>query len=426
MKIIEVKQLGEKNIGNILVRNTKPILELFPIVSEVFEKVKAEGDKALIYYAKKFDNTLREDLKVSEEEINEAANNVDKEFKQAVHIAYNNIFKFHYKQKGKGYRIKITNGIYCGRKPVAIENVGLYIPGGNAVLISTLLMLAIPAKIAGCKRIVVTSPIKNKITPELAYTAKICDIKEIYTLGGIAAIGMFAFGTESIKKVDKIFGPGNQYVTAAKMLLPVLGSNTMIDMPAGPSEVMVIADRFANPKFVAADLLSQAEHGYDSQAILLTDDLDFAKAVIEETKKQLILLPRKEYAEKSLENSYCIITNNLVQAVKISNEYAPEHLIINTKVNKKLFNKVINAGSVFLGANACESAGDYASGTNHSLPTAGFAKATGGVSVEMFTKNISYQTISQKGIKAIAKTVIKLAESEGLEAHANAVKVRIK
>ncbi len=426
MKIYELKKIGEKNIGDILLRNTKPILELFPLVSEVFEKVKAEGDKALTFYAKKFDNTERTEIKVSEEEINEAAIKVDKSFKQAVDDAYKNILKYHYKQKGKGYRIKIANGIYCGRKPVAIENVGLYIPGGNAVLISTLLMLAIPAKIAGCKRIVVSSPIKIKISPELAYTAKICEINELYSLGGVAAIAMFGLGTESIKKVDKIFGPGNQYVTSAKMLLPILGSNTMIDMPAGPSEVMVIADRYAKPEFVAADLLSQAEHGYDSQAILLTDDLDFAKLVIEETQKQLLLLPRKDYAKKSLEGSFCIVTNNLAEAVRISNEYAPEHLIINTKVNKRLFNKVTNAGSVFLGAYACESAGDYASGTNHSLPTSGFAKATGGVGVEMFMKNISYQTISKQGISKIAKTIIKLAESEGLEAHANAVKVRLK
>ncbi|HPN37893.1 MAG TPA: histidinol dehydrogenase [Melioribacteraceae bacterium] len=426
MKIFEYKNLSESELKKILSRKVISLETMLPLVKYIFDKIKIDGDSALNEISYEYDNSSRTDLKITEEELKNSANRIEKKLKAAIDMAYNNIYKFHELQKQTEYRIEVQKGIECSRKTIAIENVGLYIPGGTAVLFSTLLMLAIPAKIAGCKRIVVTSPIKKEISSALAYTALKCGINEFYTVGGIQAIAMLSLGTQSIKIVDKIFGPGNQYVTAAKVLLPLLGVNTMIDMPAGPSELLIIADNTANYEYVAADLLSQAEHGIDSQVILLSDNLEFAKLVSNEVKKQTELLPRKDLVNKCLENSASIITENLDHAINISNSYAPEHLIINTKINNILKEQVINAGSVFIGQYSCESAGDYASGTNHSLPTNGYAKAIGGVSVEMFKKNVTFQTLSKEGLKLIGESIIKMAEEETLIAHANAVKVRLK
>lgn len=427
MRIINYKNIDGNELEILLSRKNISIKNKLEIVSKIFEEVRVGGDEALKKISFELDNNNRTELRISDEELNNSALKIEEELKLAIDTAYTNIYNFHLLQNSKNYETEITEGITCGRKALPIENVGLYVPGGSAVLFSTMLMLAIPAKIAGCKRIVVSSPIKeNEINPALAYCALKCGIKEFYSVGGAQAIAMFSLGTKDIKRVDKIFGPGNQYVTAAKVLLPLFGTNCTIDMPAGPSELLVIADNSANHKFVASDLLSQAEHGVDSQVILLTDNAQFAKTVVNETKIQLQKLPRKEIAEKCLIHSFSIITENLLQTVELSNYYAPEHLIINTKINDELFNKITNAGSIFLGEYACESAGDYASGTNHSLPTNGYAKSIGGVGVEMFMKNLTFQSISKKGLKNIGNTIIKLAEAEQLEAHANAVKIRMK
>jgi histidinol dehydrogenase len=426
MKIVELEKITNEEIENILSRKAISLSNLLPKVTSIFEDIKINGNKALKKISKELDKNSREELKISEEELNLAAQKISDTLKNSIDQAYENIWKFHLLQKPEGYSIEIQKGVNCSRKSIPIENVGLYIPGGTAVLFSTLLMLAIPAKIAGCKRIVVTSPMAGKeVNPALAYTAIKCGINEFYSVGGIQAIAMFALGTEKIKKVDKIFGPGNRYVTAAKVLLPIMETSCMIDMPAGPSELLVIADNTANPKFVAADLLSQAEHGIDSQVILLTDNLSFAQKVYEEINLQTELLPRKDTVLKCLENSACIVTPDLEKAVELSNYYAPEHLIINTKNNEELEKKIINAGSVFIGEYSCESAGDYASGTNHSLPTNGYAKAIGGVSVEMFMKSITFQNLTKQGLQKIGNTIINMAEAEQLNAHANAVKVRL-
>ncbi len=426
MKIVELTKITNKEVESLLSRKTISYSNLLPLVTNIFEEIKTKGESGLKKISNELDNNNRAELILSEKELRISAMKIDLELKNAIDEAYENIWKFHLLQKPDAYSIEIKDGIQCSRKPIPIENVGLYIPGGTAVLFSTLLMLAVPAKIAGCKRIVVTSPFGGKeISPALAYTAEKCGIREFYSVGGAQAIAMFALGTENIKKVDKIFGPGNQYVTAAKVLLPLMGTSCMIDMPAGPSELLVIADNSANPKYIAADLLSQAEHGVDSQVILMTDDLLFANKVNVEINKQTKLLPRKEYVNKCLENSACIVTSDLEKAIELSNYYAPEHLIINTKCNEDIALNVTNAGSVFVGEYSCESAGDYASGTNHSLPTNGYAKSIGGVNVEMFMKNITFQSLTKFGLNSISNTIIKMAEAEELEAHANAVKVRL-
>jgi len=345
--------------------------------------------------------------------------------RKAIITAADNIFKFHEMQKKNGYEIETMHGIKCWRKSVPIENVGLYVPGGSAVLVSTMLMLGIPAKIADCKRVVVCSPVKNEINPALAFAARICEVDEFYKIGGAHAIAMMAYGIEDVKKVDKIFGPGNQYVTAAKTLVSIDPDGCAIDMPAGPSEVLVIADDSALSSFVAADLLSQAEHGEDSQVILITTSKNLAEQVLIELKNQLQLLPRKLIAEKSLSNSRIILVQNLEEAIEISNRYAPEHLILAVQNPNKLLKKIVNAGSVFIGNYSPESAGDYASGTNHSLPTYGYAKSYSGVSVESFMKSITFQKLSKDGLKKIAQTVITLTEVEKLQAHANAIKIRL-
>jgi histidinol dehydrogenase len=399
--------------------------ELRDVVRNIICDVKSRGDQAVIDYSEKFDKTKTGSLKVTPEEIVDSAGKVSEELKAAIDIARSNIEKFHSAQLFPEPVIETSQGVKCWRKNVAIEKVGLYIPGGSAPLFSTVLMLAIPAKISGCKEIVICTPPgkDGNANPLVIYTANLLGITGIYKAGGAQAIAAMAYGTETIPKVYKIFGPGNQYVTKAKELIQQDGIS--IDLPAGPSEVLVIADETANTEFVAADLLSQAEHGSDSQVIMLTDCKDLIKQVGVEIEKQLKKLPRKQIASKALENSMFVLLESLNDCMNFSNQYAPEHLIINTSDFSNLSNKIINAGSVFLGRYSCESAGDYASGTNHTLPTNGYARSYSGVSTESFIKKISFQEVSEKGIEHLGITIRLMAEAELLQAHKNAVTVRL-
>jgi len=427
MKIYDYKNTSQKDIVSIFKRSAISTDQVIETVKPILSDVKKFGDRAVLKYARKLDRFTGDTVVVSQSELISAAKKLDASTKKAIKTAAANIEKFHMRQIPAGYAMETMPGVKCWRKHLPIENVGLYIPGGSAVLVSTMLMLGIPAKIAGCKRVVVCSPLQGKeIHPALAYAVRVCGIKEFYKVGGAHSIAMMAFGTEKVKKVNKIFGPGNQYVTVAKALVSNDHAGCLIDMPAGPSEVLVIADATANPAFVASDLLAQAEHGSDSQVILLTTSAEFAKIVLKEIKFQIQHLPRKELAEKSLAHSFIMIVPNFSQAIQLSNNYAPEHLIINFQDSEKYLDKIRNAGSVFIGQYSPESVGDYASGTNHSLPTYGYAKSIGGVSVESFMKPITFQQLTRKGLNNISKTVIKLAETEKLDAHANAVKVRIK
>lgn len=426
MKIFIQKNLNEKKINELFERPAQKNNSTIVIVKKIIDDVKKNGHQSVIKYAKKYDGLNGDSILISKNILVEQAEKIDVELKNSIDKAYENIYKFHSLQYPKSISVETMKGIECQKKYLPIENVGLYIPGGSAVLFSTLLMLAIPAKIAGCKRIVVCSPVKNEINSALAYVATKIGIDEFYSVGGAHAIAMMAYGTEKVKKVDKIFGPGNQYVTLSKTLVSNDYNGSLVDMPAGPSEVLVIADKFANPKYVAADLLSQAEHGIDSQVILLTNEIEFARKVLSEINLQIKNLPRRKIVEACLINSFILVVNNLDDAIQLSNNYAPEHLIINTKNFKSLAKKIKNAGSVFLGGYSPESVGDYASGTNHSLPTYGYAKAIGGVDVLSFMKSISFQTLTKNGLKNISSTVVKMAEEEKLNAHANAVKVRLK
>jgi histidinol dehydrogenase len=396
------------------------------IVRDILNRVKSETDKAVYYFSEKFDGVSPGKLKVTFDEIHESALYIPRELKKALSVAKKNIESFHSAQLLTEHIIETVKGVRCWRKGVAIEKVGLYRPGGNAPLFSTLLMLGIPAKLAGCKEIVVCTPPgkDGKVSPLILYTAQLIGISDIFKVGGAQAIAAMAYGTESIPKVYKIFGPGNQYVTKAKEMVQQDG--VAIDMPAGPTEVLVIADNQANPEFIATDLLSQAEHGPDSQVIMLTDDMNLLEKVISEVDKQVELLPRKEIALKALENSQMILMSSLDDCIDFSNLYAPEHLIINTTDLYSLADKIRNAGSVFLGKFSCESAGDYASGTNHTLPTNGFARNYSGVSAESFLKKISFQELSAEGIKNLGPAIELMAEAESLMGHKNAVSVRLK
>lgn len=396
------------------------------VVRDIINSVKSEKDKAVYSYSEKFDGVLTGTLKVTSDEIRESIRKIPQELKNAIDTAKKNIEKFHSAQLIPEPVLETSKGVRCWRKGVAIEKVGLYIPGGSAPLFSTLLMLGIPAKLAGCNEIIICTPAgkDGKVSPLILFTAQLIGITEIFKAGGAQAIAAMAYGTESIPKVYKIFGPGNQYVTKAKELVQQDG--IAIDMPAGPSEVLVIADNRANPEFIAADLLSQAEHGPDSQVIMLTDDRILLEKVRYEVDKQVDLLPRKEIALKALENSKLILLTSLNACIDFSNLYSPEHLIINITDPGSVANKIINAGSVFLGDFSCESAGDYASGTNHTLPTNGFAKNYSGVSTESFLKKISFQEISAEGIKNLGPTIELMAEAESLIGHKNAVSLRIK
>ncbi|MFZ1291156.1 MAG: histidinol dehydrogenase [Melioribacteraceae bacterium] len=426
MKIVNFKKLKQNHKALLLQRPAIDMEKTYQIVQPILEDIKKIELKSVLNYAKRFDNFSGKQIKVSEKEFEQSENQVSLEFKKAVKIACKNITKFHKEQLPKNYSIETIKGINCSREFRAIENVGLYIPGGTAILPSTLMMLAIPAQIARCKRIVICSPTNKNITPEVLYVAKYLGIKEFYKVGGAQAIGLMAYGTNKINKVDKIFGPGNQFVAAAKALVSIDPNGCTIDMIAGPSEVLVIADETANPKYIAADLLSQAEHGKDSQVILCTTNKILAQKVIDEIKSQSEKLERKKFIDKSLVNSLIIIFDKIDEAIEFSNAYAPEHLILNFKNAKSKLSKIQNAGSVFIGQYSPESVGDYASGTNHSLPTYGYAISIGGVAVEQFMKAITFQELSKVGLENISKTVIELAETEKLQAHANAVKIRLK
>ena len=416
--ITEWKSLCERPL-----QNQKNLSEQ---IKSVFDEVKINGDKALKFYTEKFDGVILNDLKVSEIEIEETKNLISDELKSAIKIASENIRKFHSSQQEEKKIIETTEGVFCWRESRAIENIGIYIPGGTAPLFSTVLMLGIPANIAGCKNIALCSPPdKNgKINPAILFTADLVGIKNIFKVGGSQAIASLTFGTETIPKVDKIFGPGNQYVTFAKQL--ALNYNVAIDIPAGPSEVLVIADESSIPAFVASDLLSQVEHGTDSQVILLSNSESVINEINIEIEKQLKELPRNEIAKIALQNSKSILLNSIDEAIDFSNFYAPEHLILSVENVENFTDKITNAGSVFLGNYSPESAGDYASGTNHTLPTNGFAKNYSGVSLDSFVKKITFQNITKNGIKNIGKTIELMAEAEELMAHKNAVSVRLK
>ena len=406
----------------------RPVLNMETLrgtVCEVLDKIKAEGDKAVIEYEERFDKVKLESLAVTDAEMKEAEAQVPIELKVAILLAQRNIYTFYKKQKFEGKKVETMEGVTCWQKAVGIEKVGLYIPGGTAPLFSTVLMLAVPARVAGCKEIVLCTPPnkEGKIHPAILYAAQVSGVSKIFKAGGVQAIGAMAYGTESVPKVYKIFGPGNQYVMAAKQQVSL--HDVAIDMPAGPSEVEVIADETANPAFVAADLLSQAEHGVDSQVVLITTSEKLLNEVEYEVQHQLARLPRWQMAEKSLANSKLVLVKDMEEAIAMTNEYAPEHLIIETSNYMELAEKVVNAGSVFLGSYTPESAGDYASGTNHTLPTNGYAKAYSGVSLDSFIRKITFQEINREGIQNIGPAIEVMAANEQLDAHKNAVSVRL-
>lgn len=394
-------------------------------VQTILNAVKQHGDEALKSFTKKFDGVELENFLVTDDEIKNAESKISVELKNAIKQAKENIEKFHEGQLRNAEVIETMPGVQCWRKAVGIEKVGLYIPGGTAPLFSTVLMLAIPAKLAGCKEIILCSPCneKGELHPAILFSAQLVGVTKIYKVGGAQAIAAMAYGTDGLPAVHKIFGPGNQYVTAAKQLVQMQGVS--IDMPAGPSEVCVMADEIANASFIAADLLSQAEHGIDSQVLLVSISETLVNKVKDEIDSQLKQLTRKEIAEKALNNSKAIVVDTTDEAIELVNEYAAEHLIISCENADTIAEKIINAGSIFIGNYSPESVGDYASGTNHTLPTNGFAKAYSGVSIDSFVKKITYQKLSKEGLNAIAETVITMAEAEGLNAHANAVKVRL-
>ena len=398
---------------------------LFDTVRQIMARVKAEGDRAVLAYEATFDRVELSQLAVSEEEWLEAETQVSEELKKAILLAKENIASFHAKQCFVGQKVETAPGVFCWQKAVPIEKVGLYIPGGTAPLFSTVLMLGVPARIAGCREIVLCTPpgCDGRVHPAVLFAAKVAGVNRVFKAGGIQAIAAMAYGTESIPRVYKIFGPGNQYVTAAKQWVSL--RDVAIDMPAGPSEVEVLADETACPAFVAADLLSQAEHGIDSQAILITTSRKLQQAVKEEVERQLARLPRKEIAEKSLAHSRLIVVKDMDEALRMTNAYAPEHLIIHTREYAAVAEQVAHAGSVFLGPLSPESAGDYASGTNHTLPTNGYAKAYSGVGLDSFIRKITFQEIQPQGLRAIGPAIEIMAANEQLDAHKNAVSVRL-
>ena len=413
-----------KDWESLLKRPQHDTSSLNEIVSGVLNEIKNEGDDAVRRYELKFDKADLKELAVSEAEIAEAETLVSDELKSALQTAAANIRKFHEAQSHNLPKIETTPGVVCYQKAVAIEKVGLYVPGGTAPLFSTVLMLAIPADIAGCKEIVLCTPpnAEGKVNPTILYAAKISGVKKIFKIGGIQAIGAMAYGTESVPKVYKIFGPGNQFVMAAKQLVSI--KDVAIDMPAGPSEVAVIADNSASADAVAADMLSQAEHGKDSQSIVFTDNADYAKEIEKAVEQQIKQSPRQEYILSSIEHSKNFVLNNMDEIIEMSNEYAPEHLIISCRNYKEVAEKITNAGSVFMGYYTPESAGDYASGTNHTLPTSGYAKAYSGVNLDSYLKKITFQEISKEGLEKLGPTIEIMAENELLMAHKYAVTVR--
>ncbi|WP_435414925.1 histidinol dehydrogenase [Polaribacter aestuariivivens] len=416
----------KKDWNQILQRPTKTVNDIEGTVNQVFLEVQKEGDKAIAKYTQKFDGVSLTTNVVSKEEINQAIASVSNELKEAIIVAQKNITVFHNAQKTTKVSVETAKGVSCWQEKRPIQKVGLYIPGGTAPLFSTVLMLAIPAQIAGCKEIVLCSPPnkEGKIHPAILYAANLCGVTKIVKVGGIQAIAGLTFGTETIPQVYKIFGPGNQFVTVAKQLSTKYG--VAIDMPAGPSELLVVADDTANESYVASDLLSQAEHGADSQVILVSTSKDFINQVTIEVQKQIKDLPRRETAQKAIDNSKSIFVENDTIALDLINLYGPEHFIVCTKNNDFYVDKIENAGSVFIGNYTPESAGDYASGTNHTLPTNGFSKAYSGVNLDSFTKSITFQKITEEGILNIGNSIELMANAEGLQAHKNAVTIRLK
>jgi histidinol dehydrogenase len=412
--------------SSLLQRPTQKVENIESTVNQIFEDVKRHGNDAISKYTELFDGVTLQSNIVSAEEIEMASNLVSNELKSAIKLAKSNIEKFHQAQKTDKVKVETSKGVICWQEKRPIEKIGLYIPGGTAPLFSTVLMLVVPAKIAGCKEIVLCTPPnkEGKVANEILYTAKLCGVTKIFKVGGIQAIAGLTFGTKSIPQVYKIFGPGNQFVTVAKQLATKFG--VAIDMPAGPSELLVVADNSANASYVASDLLSQAEHGTDSQVILVSTSKNFIAHVEIEIVNQLNKLPRREIAEQAISNSKLIFMDNKVEAMDLINDYAPEHFIICTENNEFYMDNLINAGSVFIGNYTPESAGDYASGTNHTLPTNGFSKVYSGVNLDSFTKSITFQKISKVGLKNIGNTIEIMAEAEGLQAHKNAVSIRLK
>ena len=396
------------------------------IVDKIFTNVELYGDKSLIEYTNKFDKVDLNNLIVSEKKINNSENLIDDNLKESIKVAFNNIYKFHKNQTFKGEKIETTSGVYCWQEKIPIENVGLYIPGGTAPLFSSVLMLAIPAMIANCRNIVLCSPPNDngELHPAILYCAKLCKVNKVISVGGAQSIAAMSIGTESVPKVNKIFGPGNQYVTCAK--LKSINFNTAIDMPAGPSELLVLADETANPNYIASDLLSQAEHGPDSQVIFVSLSRSLIDNVEKSIYDQIENLNRKNFINKSIANSRLIFFDDKIDAVEFINKYAPEHYIVNVENESYFIENIVSAGSVFIGNYTPESAGDYASGTNHTLPTNGNAKQYSGVNLDSFLKTITFQKISKEGLLNISKTVETMAEAEGLQAHKNAVAIRVK
>ena len=427
MKIYSYSDLSKQEIESICLRQLEDDITIQDRVKNIVDAVKTDGDKALFNFAKQFDQVELAQLFIDKKEIGELAASIPSEAKAAIDTAYQNIKTFHAAQAKKEEKIETMPGVTCWRETRAIDRVGLYIPGGSAVLPSTFLMLGIPATLAGCKEIVVCSPPQKdgKTNCYLAYCALKLGIEKIYLVGGAQAVAAMAYGTESVPKVYKIFGPGNRYVTQAKQLIQST-TMTAIDMPAGPSEVLVLADETANPSYVASDLLAQAEHGADSQTILVSTSNEITAKILEQVEIQLKELPRKDVTALAIANSYAVLVKDLEQGMEFSNAYAPEHLILSTDNFEQLIPLIANAGSVFLGNLTPESAGDYASGTNHTLPTSGFAKAYSGVSLDSFVKKITFQHITPQGLQHIGNTVEVLAEAEGLRAHRNAVSIRLK
>ena len=420
-----IKYPKQEEWAEICQRPHLDITQLQATVNTVLSDVRTRGDEAVKEYEERFDHAVLTSLAVTEAEIDEAERLVSEELKAAIVLAHENIHQFHAAQKFEGHKIQTREGVTCWQKSVAIEKVGLYIPGGTAPLFSTVLMLATPAKIAGCREIVLCTPPnrEGKVNPAILVAARVAGVSKIFKAGGVQAIGAMAYGTQSVPKVFKIFGPGNQYVMAAKQQVSL--GEVAIDMPAGPSEVCVLADETANPAFVAADLLSQAEHGIDSQVLLISTSEDMMQQVQAEVERQLKLLPRKEIAQKALENSRMVLVASADEMMALSNAYAPEHLIIQTKNYDEMAAQVINAGSVFLGQYACESAGDYASGTNHTLPTHGYATAYSGVNLDSYCRKITFQHLTEEGVRQIGRAVELMAGAEQLDAHKNAMTVRI-
>jgi len=425
LTVYDYAQLNQADLNKLVQRNVDPANEIRTVVETIIADVQQQGDRALFDYARRFDKVTIDKLYLDKQELAEIAEALQPEQKTALEVAYQNIYKFHQSQLKAEDKVETMPGVICWRELRPIEKAGLYIPGGTAVLPSTFLMLGIPARIAGCHEIVVCSPPQKngKVNAFIAYVAQLLGIERIYLAGGAQAIAAMAYGTESISKVDKIFGPGNQFVTKAKTIIQST-TITAIDMPAGPSEVLVIADETSHPAYIAADLLAQAEHGADSQSVLVATSAEILQATIAELEKQLPVLPRAEIASQAIANSYAVVVSDLAEGVRFSNQYAPEHLILATENWQQITAGIINAGSVFLGNQTPESVGDYASGTNHTLPTSAYAKAYSGVSVDSFVKKITFQHLTLQGLKNIGPHVEILADLEGLHAHRNAVSVR--